>query len=169
MDELHKFRRWKSFLKGFFDTYGDRVRLLVTGSSRLDVFRRGGDSLMGRYFSFRMHPLSVAEIAAVGLPEYVTYTTGKSSFKAAPQKSLAEHHRDRRPTVYSAAQLENAQTHDPYWNAAMREMVCTGFMHTYMRMYWGKKILEWSPTPEEGFATTLALNNRYFIDGRDPN
>jgi deoxyribodipyrimidine photo-lyase len=48
-------------------------------------------------------------------------------------------------------------------------MICTGFMHNYMRMYWGKKILEWSATPEEGFATTLSLNNKYFLDGRDPN
>ena len=61
LDELHKYRRWKSFLKGFFDTYADRVRLLVTGSSRLDLFRKGGDSLMGRYFLYRMHPFSVSE------------------------------------------------------------------------------------------------------------
>lgn len=60
-DELHKFRKWKSFLKGFFDVYGERTRILVTGSSRLDIFRRGGDSLMGRYFLYRMHPFSVAE------------------------------------------------------------------------------------------------------------
>jgi len=62
LDELHKYGRWKTFLKGFFDTYGDRVRLLVTGSSRLDVYRRGGDSLMGRYLLYRMHPLSVGEL-----------------------------------------------------------------------------------------------------------
>lgn len=61
-DELHKAGRWKSFLKGFFDAFGDRVRIVVTGSSRLDVFRRGSDSLMGRYFLYRMHPLSVAEL-----------------------------------------------------------------------------------------------------------
>jgi deoxyribodipyrimidine photo-lyase len=85
------------------------------------------------------------------------------------QKSLAEHRRDRRPYVVGAGRLERAETHDPYWNAAMREMVCTGFMHTTMRMYWGKKILEWSRNPEEGFAVTLALNNKYFLDGRDPN
>ncbi len=54
-------------------------------------------------------------------------------------------------------------------NAAMTEMTCTGFMHNYMRMYWGKKILEWSPSPKQAFETTLALNNRYFLDGRDPN
>ncbi len=61
-DELHKYRRWKQFLKGFFDTYEDRVRIMITGSSRLDVYRRGGDSLMGRYFLYRMHPLSVGEL-----------------------------------------------------------------------------------------------------------
>ena len=67
-DELHKFPRWKQFLKGFFDTYGERVRIAVTGSSRLDVYRRGGDSLMGRYFHYRMHPFSVAELGAQRLP-----------------------------------------------------------------------------------------------------
>jgi predicted AAA+ superfamily ATPase len=60
-DEVHKYSRWKQFLKGFFDTYADRVRIVVTGSSRMDVYRRGGDSLMGRYFLYRMHPFSVAE------------------------------------------------------------------------------------------------------------
>ena len=67
-DELHKFPRWKQFLKGLFDTYGQRIRIAVTGSSRLDVFRRGGDSLMGRYFLYRMHPFSVAEIGSPQLP-----------------------------------------------------------------------------------------------------
>ena len=67
-DELHKYPRWKQFLKGFFDTYGARVRIAVTGSSRLDVYRRGGDSLMGRYFAYRMHPFSVAEVADQTLP-----------------------------------------------------------------------------------------------------
>jgi hypothetical protein len=62
LDELHKYRRWKSLLKGLFDTYADEMRLLVTGSSRLDVFKRGGDSLMGRYLPYRMHPFSVAEV-----------------------------------------------------------------------------------------------------------
>lgn len=61
-DEWHKHRAWKRLLKGFFDTCGDRTRIIVTGSSRLDVFRRGGDSLMGRYFLYRMHPLSIGEI-----------------------------------------------------------------------------------------------------------
>ncbi|MBN1346802.1 MAG: ATP-binding protein, partial [Phycisphaerae bacterium] len=68
MDELHKYRRWKLFLKGFFDTYESRARIIVTGSSRLDVYRRGGDSLMGRYFLFRMHPLSVGELVRTDVP-----------------------------------------------------------------------------------------------------
>ena len=68
-DELHKLPRWKEFLKGFFDAYADQARILVTGSSRLDICRRGGDSLMGRYFSYRMHPFSVAETITQELPD----------------------------------------------------------------------------------------------------
>jgi hypothetical protein len=68
-DELHKFARWKSFLKGFYDTYADSVRTIVTGSSRMDAYRRGGDSLMGRYFLYRMHPFTVAEIASQSIPD----------------------------------------------------------------------------------------------------
>jgi predicted AAA+ superfamily ATPase len=69
LDELHKYSKWKNLLKGFFDTYGDRTKLMVTGSSRLDVFRRGGDSLMGRYLLYRVHPWSVAECHYTDLPE----------------------------------------------------------------------------------------------------
>ena len=67
-DELHKYPKWKGLLKGFFDTYGKRLKIIVTGSSRMDVFRRGGDSLMGRYFLYRMHPFSVGECLRTGLP-----------------------------------------------------------------------------------------------------
>ena len=65
-DELHKDKKWKAFLKGFFDVYGEQTRIIVTGSSRLDVYRRGSDSLMGRYFLYRMHPFSVGEIIQIG-------------------------------------------------------------------------------------------------------
>lgn len=68
-DELHKFSKWKQFLKGFFDTYADQTRILVTGSSRMDVYRRSGDSLMGRYFLYRMHPFTVAEILNQDIPD----------------------------------------------------------------------------------------------------
>jgi deoxyribodipyrimidine photo-lyase len=83
--------------------------------------------------------------------------------------TLDAHRADPRPHVYTPEQLEGAGTHDRYWNAAMREMVHTGFMHNYMRMYWAKKILEWSPDPETAFRTALHFNNRYFLDGRDAN
>jgi len=63
-DEIHRYARWKTFLKGFFDVYGETAGIVVTGSSRLDVFKRGGDSLMGRYFLYRMHPFSVAELTS---------------------------------------------------------------------------------------------------------
>jgi deoxyribodipyrimidine photo-lyase len=103
---------------------------------------------------------------------FVYYTQDYDSYTCLPvwaKKTLAEHKKDRREYIYSRRQLENSRTHDDYWNAAMREMKFTGFMHNYMRMYWGKKILEWSQTPEKAFKTTLAINNKYFLDGRDAN
>jgi deoxyribodipyrimidine photo-lyase len=83
--------------------------------------------------------------------------------------TLSAHARDPRPYRYSQEELEAARTHDAYWNAAQTEMVQTGKMHGYMRMYWGKKILEWLESPEDAFHTALRLNNRYELDGRDPN
>ena len=83
--------------------------------------------------------------------------------------TLAKHEKDRREYVYTSEELEHASTHDPYWNAAQLEMMLTGKMHGYMRMYWGKKILEWSETVEDAYKTALFLNNKYELDGRDPN
>jgi deoxyribodipyrimidine photo-lyase len=103
---------------------------------------------------------------------FVFYNDDYDSFSNLPgwaKETLREHQDDKREYVYTTDQLENARTHDEYWNAAMREMVHTGYMHNYMRMYWGKKILEWSNTPERAYRTTLYLNNKYFLDGRDPN
>ena len=103
---------------------------------------------------------------------FVFYNNDYDSFSNLPgwaKETLREHKEDEREYVYTTKRLENAETHDEYWNAAMREMVHTGYMHNYMRMYWGKKILEWSNTPEHAYKTTLYLNNKYFLDGRDPN
>ncbi|WP_375456586.1 deoxyribodipyrimidine photo-lyase [uncultured Methylobacterium sp.] len=104
---------------------------------------------------------------------HVFYTDGYDTYaKAVPdwaRKTLAEHADDARPHTYTDAQLAAGETHDLYWNAAQAEMRETGYMHNQLRMYWGKKILEWSPSPEAGFARTLRLNNRYFLDGRDAN
>lgn len=102
----------------------------------------------------------------------VAYNPAYDAYDGLPawaRKTLADHAGDHRPHLYDEAALAAAATHDRYWNASMREMAHTGFMHNYMRMYWGKKILEWSPDPESAFVTTLALNNRYFLCGRDPN
>ena len=85
------------------------------------------------------------------------------------KQTLADHAGDEREYVYTESEFTHAKTHDPYWNAAMREMRATGYMHNYMRMYWGKKILEWTPDPETGNAVTRRLNDRFFLDGRDPN
>jgi deoxyribodipyrimidine photo-lyase len=103
---------------------------------------------------------------------FVLYTPDYDSYSNLPdwaKKTLEEHRDDEREYTYTRKQLENAETHDEYWNAAMKEMVHTGYMHNYMRMYWGKKILEWSNTPEHAYRITLYLNNKYFLDGRDPN
>jgi deoxyribodipyrimidine photo-lyase len=83
--------------------------------------------------------------------------------------TLERHASDPRPHVYSADELEAARTHDPLWNAAQLEMVLTGWMHGYVRMYWAKKILEWSEHPAAALDTAIRLNDKYFLDGRDPN
>jgi deoxyribodipyrimidine photo-lyase len=84
-------------------------------------------------------------------------------------ETLKDHLDDAREHVYDREAFEAGRTHDPYWNAAQQEMMHRGKMQGYMRMYWGKKILEWSRTPEEAFQIALLLNNRYELDGRDPN
>ncbi|MFH1017036.1 MAG: deoxyribodipyrimidine photolyase [Pseudomonadota bacterium] len=94
------------------------------------------------------------------------------SFKSLPdwaKTTLRMHADDVRPQVYSPAQLESASTHDPLWNAAQTQLVREGRLHNYLRMLWGKKILEWTRSPEEALKTLIDLNNKYAADGRDPN
>jgi deoxyribodipyrimidine photo-lyase len=103
---------------------------------------------------------------------FVHYNANYDSFLGLPQwakKTLTAHANDQRSYVYNLSKLESAQTHDAYWNAAQREMALTGKMNGYMRMYWGKKIIEWTKSPSEAFKIALFLNNKYEIDGRDPN
>jgi deoxyribodipyrimidine photo-lyase len=85
------------------------------------------------------------------------------------KKSLDKQRRKRREYIYTPEQFENAETHDDLWNAAQREMQIRGKMHGYMRMYWAKKILEWSESPEKALETAIYLNDKYELDGRDPN
>jgi deoxyribodipyrimidine photo-lyase len=85
------------------------------------------------------------------------------------KSSLNEHRKDEREYIYSSEEFENAKTHDELWNAAQLEMIKTGKMHGYMRMYWAKKILEWTKTPEDALKIAIYLNDKYELDGRDPN
>jgi deoxyribodipyrimidine photo-lyase len=98
-------------------------------------------------------------------PDYDQY----ESLPAWAQQTLEEHSSDLRPVVYTLDQLQSATTHDALWNAAQTQLVTEGRMHNYLRMLWGKKILEWSATPRDALASMIELNNRFAVDGRNPN
>ncbi|GCE27255.1 deoxyribodipyrimidine photo-lyase [Dictyobacter alpinus] len=103
---------------------------------------------------------------------FAYYNPHYDSLAGAPEwgrKTLNKHANDPREWIYSQEEFEQARTHDELWNAAQREMVVTGRMHGYMRMYWAKKILEWSETPEQAFNISVYLNDKYELDGRDAN
>lgn len=178
-------RRLKAFLKDGFEGYGaGRNKPEAAAASHMSPYLHFGqispveialaireaESGDGDDRGAYLEELIVRRELAMN---HVFYTQGYDDYdKAVPdwaRKTLAEHADDERPHRYTEQQLAAGETHDLYWNAAMREMRETGYMHNQLRMYWGKKILEWSPSPKEGFARTLRLNNRYFLDGRDPN
>jgi len=103
---------------------------------------------------------------------YVLHEPDYDAYAALPdwaRGTLGRHADDARPHRYTRGELEASRTHDRWWNAAMTEMRGRGWLHNAMRMYWGKKILEWAGTPEHAFRTALALNDRYLLDGRDPS
>lgn len=130
----------------------------------LEVSRIGGDSS-----DAFLEELVIRRELSVN---FVYYNPEYYSINGLPnwaKQTLAEHRYDPREYNYTKEELEQAHTHDPYWNAAQTEMVTTGKMHGYMRMYWGKKILEWTTTAQEAYEIALYLNNKYELDGRDPN
>ncbi len=98
-------------------------------------------------------------------PNYAEY----DSLPEWARATLEEHAGDPRPALYSLEQFESAATHDELWNAAQRQLVAEGVIHNYLRMLWGKKILEWTPHPRQALDIMVELNNKYAIDGRDPN
>ena len=154
---------------------------------------RGGTSRLSPYLHFgHVGPLTVAlAVQAADAPKadkeaflnqllvwrelsinFVRFNSIYDTFECGEpwaHKTLAKHARDPRPFLYSEKQLENAETHDPLWNAAQVQMVRTGWMHNYMRMYWAKKILEWTPSPALAYRIAVRLNDKYELDGRDPN
>jgi deoxyribodipyrimidine photo-lyase len=154
---------------------------------------RDGSSRMSPYLHFgQISPLTIAlAVRASGVAEetkqkyldelitwrelainFVHFNPLYDSIECAEpwaHKSLAAHAADPRPVLYTRAQLERGETHDELWNAAQLQMLHVGWMHNYMRMYWAKKILEWSPSPQSAYQTAVYLNDKYFLDGRDPN
>ena len=122
---------------------------------------RGAEAFLDQLVTWR----ELGFNAAAHLPDYDRYET----LPAWAQATLGEHAGDPRPHLYEREVFEQAATHDPLWNAAQIELVREGRIHTYLRMLWGKKILEWSPTPESALETMIVLNNKYALDGRDPN
>jgi len=95
-----------------------------------------------------------------------------ASYDSLPEwarNTLEEHQGDPRPYTYRLEELQEARTHDPLWNAAQRQLLRDGVIHNYLRMLWGKKILEWTPSPREALAVMIELNDRFALDGRDPN
>ncbi len=102
---------------------------------------------------------------------YCHYEPRYDRYEALPEwarKTLEEHAGDERESHYTDEELENGRTSDAYWNACMREMRETGYMHNYVRMYWGKRVLLWSASPQQAYSRLLAMNNRYFLDGLNP-
>jgi deoxyribodipyrimidine photo-lyase len=180
----HAKRKFSAFIKNslrYYDDHGNQPQ--TDDVSQMSPYLHFGQ-ISPLYLALRVkkqinrHPDAVAgfleqitvrrELAV----NFVNYTTDYDAFTCLPdwaRKTLSEHRGDKRTYRYSRRKLEDAATHDPYWNAAQLEMRHTGFMHNYMRMYWGKKILEWTADPQNAFETTLAINNKYFLDGRDPN
>ncbi|MBN1391067.1 MAG: deoxyribodipyrimidine photo-lyase [Candidatus Thermoplasmatota archaeon] len=174
-------QRFRGFLRSGLDLYG---------IERNDP-SRGIQSDMAPYLHFgQISPLTLAlEANEAGSPgteafleelivrrelavNFVSYNDRYDTFECLPRwasDTLMTHSMDLRKYTYDRKELEEGRTHDPYWNAAQKEMVVRGKMHNYMRMYWGKKILEWVEDPREAFSTALDLNNKYSLDGRDPN
>jgi deoxyribodipyrimidine photo-lyase len=103
---------------------------------------------------------------------FVKYVPNYDSIECAPewaQKTLREHARDKRDPMYTLEEMERGETYDELWNAAQMQMVKMGWMHNYLRMYWAKKMLEWSPNPAKAWEWAVILNDKYELDGRDPN
>jgi deoxyribodipyrimidine photo-lyase len=103
---------------------------------------------------------------------FVKYTPNYDTAECAEnwaRTTIEEHAKDEREYLYTLQQLEHAETHDDLWNAGQQQMVHFGWMHNYLRMYWAKKILEWTPDAATAVRYCVHLNDKYFLDGRDPN
>jgi deoxyribodipyrimidine photo-lyase len=132
----------------------------------LEVKKKAGNTPVGEDF---LEELIIRRELSDNFCYYNQHYDSADSFPRWAKETLDAHRADHREYFYSLAEFEAAQTHDDLWNAAQLEMVKRGKMHGYLRMYWAKKILEWSKSPEEAMKTAIYLNDRYSLDGRDPN
>jgi deoxyribodipyrimidine photo-lyase len=138
------------------------IALAVQAAARKDK------SLQGARNAFFNELIVWRELAV----NFVKYTEGYDTAECAEpwaRKTIADHVKDERERLYTLAQLEGAQTHDELWNAAQTQMVHQGWMHNYMRMYWAKKMLEWTPDSSTAVKWAVYLNDKYSLDGLDPN
>ena len=176
-------RLLEEFIKHGLATYGTkRNKPEVNGTSRLSPYLHFGhigpltvalavqkaDAPNADKEAFLNQVITWRELAVNLVRFNSTYETFECAEPWA-HRTLAKHAKDNRPVLYSEKQLEHAETHDPLWNAAQMQMVNTGWMHNYVRMYWGKKLLEWSPSPAQAYQIAVRLNDKYELDGRDPN
>lgn len=135
-----------------------RVALLVNGSK---IYAEAKEAFLEELIIRR-------ELA----DNFCYYNENYDRFEGFPnwaRKTLNDHRADKREYQYSRETFEQGKTHDELWNAAQHQMVEWGKMHGYLRMYWAKKILEWSASPEQALRTAVCLNDKYELDGRDPN
>ena len=153
LDELHKYRRWKSLLKGLFDTYADEMRLLVTGSSRLDVFKRGGDSLMGRYLPYRMHPFSVAEVTDPTLPGTRAIVRPPRRIPDAELEALLEHGGFPEPFLARDPRFTRR------WGVLRREQLIRGDLRDLTRIVDVAQLDTFARVLEERSATQIVVAN----------
>ena len=180
-------KRLGKFVAEMLESYDhDRARPEVDGSSKMSPYLHFGHIgpqtiALALDEAARQHPkLKVArdsyfnelivwrELAV----NFVRYQPGYDTVDCADnwaKQTIAEHDKDQREVLYKLDKLEKAQTHDELWNAAQLQMVRYGWMHNYLRMYWAKKILEWTPNARIAQKVAIYLNDKYFLDGRDPN
>lgn len=176
-------RRLKAFIRKQLGNYGsNRNHPEIDGTSRLSPYLHFGnlgphtvamaikaaDAPQAAKQAF-LEQLIVRRELAVNFVRFNPSYESLECMEPWAGRSFARHASDERPVLYSADQLEQAETHDPLWNAAQKQMVLTGWMHNYLRMYWAKKILEWSSSVTSAYQTAVYLNDRYELDGRDPN
>ncbi len=176
-------RRLKLFLDTRLAAYPDhRARPEFDGTSRLSPYLHFGhlgphtialavktaDAPVPAKEAF-LEQLIVRRELAVNFVRFNSSYDSMECLEPWADRSFARHASDRRSILYREEQLENAETHDPLWNAAQKQLLLTGWMHNYLRMYWAKKILEWSPSLVSAYQRAIWLNDRYQLDGRDPN